>query len=230
MALVYFRASRYVVVDNWWWITWVFNGIVACGVTMVLLLWFARSTYLQVKGRLRPGTYRRQMVAASCAYLCVWLSVLGAYRWRWRPWFRSCALRTIEEEPFNPHIAPALSTFVRHLTPEEERELVVWMARHENPAARFNAAYILARRNKPEALRVAADVLARIEATGARRRSANGRYDFPVGLAKATLMQMTGFRALSDTTPPRADEWDAWTRWHDARPSLADHTRGDGYE
>ncbi len=220
IAFMYFRRTRYVVIDNWWSVTWIFNGVVACAAALLLLAWFIRSIMLKVRGRIEPESYRKQMVAASCAYLCVWMSALAAYRWCWYPWFRACAKRTIEEENFDPRIAPALDTFVRQLSPEEEQELAVWMTRHERASTRFNAAYILAKRKEPRALDAAAEALARIESADVPR---HGRYRFGVAYAKTALMQVTGFRAPNDLTPPTATEWDQWLKWYRPQGTFVNH-------
>lgn len=222
-ALVHFRASRYVVIDYWWSLTWVCNAVAAGGLAMVLLFWFARTFYLRAKGRLSPDACRRQVAAASCAYLCLWASVAGAYRFSWRPWYRSCALRTIQEESFSRHIFPALGTFINDMSPAEERQLASLLDRVDKPTARFNAAYILARRGKPDARHAMAAMLLELEATGTNRHDVAGRYLFPVGLARACLMQMTGDREAHDTTPPQPVEWQRWKRWHRAQSSVANH-------
>lgn len=223
VALVHFRSSRYVVIDYWWSLTWVLNAVAAGGAVIVLLVWFLRTFHLRAKGRISPQAYRRQVAAASCAYLCLWASLLGAYHLSWRPWYRSCALRTIQEETFSRHIFPALSTFIHDLSPGEERQLESWLERVDNPTARFNAAYILARRKKPDARHVMASMLLELEATGTDRHDVAGRYLFPVGLARACLMQMTGDRAAHDTTPPQPMEWQRWKRGYLTQPSVANH-------
>jgi len=191
-------------------------------------LWYVSSITMKVRRRIQPACYRKQMVALSITWLCLCASVAGAYRWCWRPWFRSCAFRTIQEENFNPHIAPAHAALIRHLTPEEEQELSVWLKRAKNPAARFNAACILAKRSHPYAWRVAADMLLRADSTGAPAQSVTSRYEFPVGLAKAAVMELTGFRTSDEPNPPQPAEWREWKRWYGIQPSLANHTSGDG--
>ncbi len=224
LSFSYFRPSRYVVIDNWWSVTWIFNATVGCAAALVLLLWFVRAFYLRAKERVDRAAYRRRVVIASCAYACLWLSALVAYRWFWRPWFRSCAMRTIQEQPFNPHIAPALQTFVKEATPEEERELTVCMHRNSNPAARFNAAYILARRRKPGAVLAALDALEEMPP-----RSASARDDrFSLAYARTALMQVTGFRASDDFTPPTESEWAAWKQWEQAQGAYAAHVEPTG--
>ena len=226
LSLAYCLESRRVVIDYWWSLSWVFNAMAAGGAAMLVLAWFLRSLYLRAKGRIAGGPFRMQMTAVSCAYLCLWASVLAAYHLAWRPWYRACAMRTLQEVSFSRQIFPALRTFVRQMSPEEEREITSWLTRRDNPMARFNAAYVLARRSDPEGRHIMATMLIELEQRGTHRHDVAGRYLFPLGLARACIMQMTGYRPLNDDTPPEPIEWQAWKRNYLARPTVVNHVTG----
>ena len=226
VAFVHFRDTRRVVIDYWWSLTWIINSVAASGVAMVLLLWYLRSFYLRVKGRLAPATFRRQIAAMSCAYLCLWGSGLAAYRWMWMPWYRINALHTAEHESFSRDIFPALETFVAHASPVEERVLLRWLDKPSSPNAQFNAAYILAKRDHADGRHAMAKLLINVDAQGTDRYDLPSGGVFPVGLARACVMQVYGFKPKDDTTPPQPVEWQKWKQWYQAQPTVANHYVG----
>lgn len=223
VAFVYFRETRRVVIDYWWSLTWICNAVAASGAVMLLLVWYLRSFYLRAKGRLATATFRRQIAAMSCAYLCLWGSGLAAYRWMWMPWYRSNALHTAEHESFSRDIFPALDTFVTGLSPGEERLLLRWLDKPGSPNAQFNAAYILAKRDNADGRHAMAKLLIDVDARGTDRYDLFSGGVFPVGLARACVMQMYGFKPKDDTAPPQPVEWQKWKRWYQAQPTVANH-------